>query len=350
MRAPLSKCEPAHFFKFIKEGSLFQQSIPESIRKYIKGRSSNETAVLKRGSQKWSVKVIDWVFGKGWDIFVKENGVQEYDIVVFKHEGNMVFDTMVFDPSFCEREYPNARVTISSRNCENDTNAPKKIPKEKDPVPDRIHHPYFIGTLNSKDAQYKLYVPINFVRANRLSTGGMILRYGQSETSWMAEIRIRANSYIIGGWHDFYIENGLKEGDQFKLELIQSGTKPVAIYYNLGTNESESPGKVKTPNFVRTLRGSSNAQVRLYIPKEFALQNGLTNGELILKDVKNEGGWTVNISNHLGRFYYIHTGLKEFCIANGLKKGDHVKFELIRSGKKPTAIVSSITFLLFGLN
>ncbi|KAJ0489283.1 putative transcription factor B3-Domain family [Helianthus annuus] len=90
----------------------------------------------------------------------------------------------------------------------------------------------------------------------------MILRYGQSETSWMAELRIRANSYIIGGWHDFYIENGLKEGDQFKLELIQSGTKPFAIFYNLGTNES---GKVKTPNFVRTLRGSSNSQVRLVI-------------------------------------------------------------------------------------
>ncbi|KAJ0684342.1 putative transcription factor B3-Domain family [Helianthus annuus] len=104
---------------------------------------------------------------------------------------------------------------------------------------------------------------------------------------------------------------------------------------DLGTNESR---KVKTLNFVRTLRGSSNSQVRLYIPKELALQNGLTNGELILKDMKNEGAWTINISNYLGKFYYIHTGLNEFCIANGLKKGDHVKFELIRSGRKPIAI------------
>ncbi|MFS7932918.1 putative transcription factor B3-Domain family [Helianthus anomalus] len=109
------------------------------------------------------------------------------------------------------------------------------------------------------------------------------------------------------------------------------------MFCDLGTNES---GKVKTPNFVRTLRGSSNSQVRL----ELALQNGLTIGELILKDVKNERAWTVNISNHLGRFYYIHTGLNEFCIANGLKKGDHVKFEVIRSGRKPIAIVSSKTF------
>ncbi|MFS7941230.1 putative transcription factor B3-Domain family [Helianthus anomalus] len=106
----------------------YLQSIPESIIKYIKGRSSNETTILKRGPQKWSVKVIDWVFGKSWDIFVKENGVQEYDIVVFKHEGNMVFDTMVFDPSFCEREYPYTQVTRPSRKCENDTNGKWILP------------------------------------------------------------------------------------------------------------------------------------------------------------------------------------------------------------------------------
>ncbi|MFS7957694.1 putative transcription factor B3-Domain family [Helianthus anomalus] len=75
---------------------------------------------------------------------------------------------------------------------------------------------------------------------------------------------------------------------------------------DLGTNES---GKVKTPNFVRTLRGSSNSQVRLILLHSYRI-----------------------------------TGLNEFGIANGLKKGDHVKFELIRSGKKPIVIVSSITF------
>ncbi|MFS7941227.1 putative DNA-binding pseudobarrel domain superfamily, REM family [Helianthus anomalus] len=101
----------------------YLQSIPESIIKYIKGRSSNETAILKRGPQKWSVKVMDWVFGKGWDIFV-----QEYDIVVFNHEGNMVFDTMGFDPSFCEREYPYTQVTRPSRKCENDTNGKWILP------------------------------------------------------------------------------------------------------------------------------------------------------------------------------------------------------------------------------
>lgn len=62
---------------------------------------------MKRGCRKWHVKIDkDWVFGEGWETFVTENGVQEFDFVVFKHEGNMVFDIMVFDTSSCEREYP----------------------------------------------------------------------------------------------------------------------------------------------------------------------------------------------------------------------------------------------------
>lgn len=46
------------------------------------------------------------VFGDGWRELVKDNGVQEFDFIVFKHHGNMVFDFMVFDQTSCERQYP----------------------------------------------------------------------------------------------------------------------------------------------------------------------------------------------------------------------------------------------------
>lgn len=36
-----------------------------------------------------------------------DNGVQEFDLIVFKHQGNMLFDFLVFDQSTCERQYPN---------------------------------------------------------------------------------------------------------------------------------------------------------------------------------------------------------------------------------------------------
>lgn len=62
------------------------RAIPKSFRKYLKGE--NKSAILKMGNQKWLVKIDD-----GWGNFVRVNGVQDFDLVVFKHEGNLVFDT-----------------------------------------------------------------------------------------------------------------------------------------------------------------------------------------------------------------------------------------------------------------
>ncbi|KAI7753801.1 hypothetical protein M8C21_022237 [Ambrosia artemisiifolia] len=256
MRGPLSKCEsPAHFFNFIEPGLKSQLSIPVSFRKYIKSKRDNETAILKRGCQKWCVKVIDWTFSEGWDNFVRDNGVEDFDFVVFKHEGNMVFNTMVFDTSWCEREYSNNQVTESSRTCIIDTDAPKNIPKEEDIGPDHIYHPYFIGTLGTTACEYGLYLPINFTRSTRLRAREMILRNGQRNMSWTVKLKtclkrsttvklktcLKRYIHIGQGWHDFYTANGLKEGDQFKFELIQTGIKPIAIFYRLKTLPSSNP-------------------------------------------------------------------------------------------------------------
>ncbi|KAI3687707.1 hypothetical protein L1987_81409 [Smallanthus sonchifolius] len=285
MRAPLSKCEsPSCFFKFIKPDLKSQLSIPISFRKYIKSRRNNKTAILKRGSQKWFVKIIDCAFSE----------------------------------------------------------ALKKIPKEKDTIPDDNHHAYFLGTLKSAYWKYRLFFPINFTRSNGLRNREMILRNGQSQMSWTVDFKIcsRSRSCIGRGWHDFYIANGLKVGDHFKFELIQTGIKTIAVFYNLSTKQSESHGTVGTHSFVGTLNEYSNSRKRLYIPRKLALENGLKGGELVLKYVENEGSWTVKLSSCLGRYYYIQGGLKGFCTANGLGKGDNVKFELIQNGKKPIAIIS----------
>ncbi|KAJ0811063.1 putative transcription factor B3-Domain family [Helianthus annuus] len=83
------------------------QSIPKSFLTKLDGWRGKK-AILRRGCHNWAVHIGDGgVFGDGWSKFVVENGVQEFDIIVFKHQGNMVFDFLVFDPSACERQYPN---------------------------------------------------------------------------------------------------------------------------------------------------------------------------------------------------------------------------------------------------
>ncbi|KAI3822397.1 hypothetical protein L1987_09987 [Smallanthus sonchifolius] len=213
---------------------------------------------------------------------------------------------MVFDnsQSWCEMEFSNNQVTESSRKCNIDTNALKKIPKEKDTIPDQNQHPYFISTLGS-DWKYKLYLPINFTRSNGLRTRKMILRNGQSQMSWEVDLKIRPK----------------EKGDHVKFELIETGKNPVAIISKYEDASEQSPE---------------------FIPKKFALANGLSNGEMIFKNVENEGLWTVKLRNQADRYFCIQHGLREFCTAIGLEKGDSFRFELIDNGKKPVAIVSSM--------
>ncbi|XP_076951534.1 B3 domain-containing protein REM17-like [Bidens hawaiensis] len=258
---------------------------------------------------------------------------------------------------------------------ENDK-ALKKIPKEKDTAMlDHNNHPYFIDSLKS-DCRYNLYLPINFTRSSGLRTRKMILRNGQSQMSWAVELNISSKGYshIVRGWLEFSTANGLKEGDHFKLELIQTGIKPIAVFYSnislayinghltfesipvsyrkyiKGRRNNKTvvlkrgcqKWRVKMidwaftegwDNFVR-VNGVQEFDVvvfkhqgnmlfdTMYIPKNYALANGLSNGEMILKYAENEGSWKVKFANHSGIFYYIQVGLKEFCVANGLKKGD----------------------------
>ena len=58
---------------------------------------------------------------------------------------------------------------------------------------------------------------------------------------------------------------------------------------------------------------------------------------MILKNVRNEGSWTVELKSSKNKYCYIGRGWKEFYVANGLKDGDLFKFELVDNGEKPTA-------------
>ncbi|GKB36286.1 B3 DNA binding domain-containing protein [Tanacetum coccineum] len=288
---------------------LFNMSIPISYQKYLVSRRKNKTAILKRGCRKWHVKIDnDWVFGEGWEAFVRDN-------------------------VSCEREYPihkARRACLEKKSygkCKTDTDVLKKTPKVKDTyinislkseksiIPDHNNHPYFIGTLKASSKK----------------------------------LIYQGNYYCIGqGWSTFYIENGLKQGDHFKLEFVQTEIYSIATFYplHLGKEPAESHEVVETEglnchrHFVGTLKHHDMSRKHLLIPKAFALANRLSSGELILKYAEKEDTWTVKMEKLRKCYYYIRRGLHEFCIINGLENRDIIKFELIQNGEKPVAVIS----------
>ncbi|KAI3991316.1 hypothetical protein MKX01_034635 [Papaver californicum] len=92
-----------HFFKIILKEDETRMQIPESLYPRISGKcQSCERAVVQGPSGAyWATKVYkskDGIFlEKGWEVFVRENGIQMYDFLVFRYEGNMQFSVKVFN-------------------------------------------------------------------------------------------------------------------------------------------------------------------------------------------------------------------------------------------------------------
>ncbi|KAI3897400.1 hypothetical protein MKW92_040198 [Papaver armeniacum] len=99
-----------HFFKVILKEDETRMKIPEAFCHRISRESqSSERAVVNGPSGvHWVTKVNksqDGIFlEKGWEVFVRENGIQIYDFLVFRYDGSMQFSVKVFDMRGVPRE------------------------------------------------------------------------------------------------------------------------------------------------------------------------------------------------------------------------------------------------------
>ncbi|XP_015075288.1 B3 domain-containing protein REM5-like [Solanum pennellii] len=91
-----------HFFKPILPGFKDSLKIPVDFWKYLKGHKHMKNAILRSAGKRWVVKVKRGWLEDNWKIFVEDVNLQLGDILVFRHEGDMVFDVSIFDSSHCE--------------------------------------------------------------------------------------------------------------------------------------------------------------------------------------------------------------------------------------------------------
>ncbi|CAH1442288.1 unnamed protein product [Lactuca virosa] len=242
---------PTHFFKFVPPGFLLNLSIPSSFLTNLNGKRCSE-AILRRGRHEWSVDIDDGVFGDGWMRFVRENGVQEFDFIVFKNQGCMVFDVMVFEQSTCEKHYPNLFDKMEGEEplTESETirtHRPKKVKKRKrndyayedEEIP-QVGSGCFIGKMTPYVInKSRLYLPVDFWIPNRLKAGEMILRNNKGR-SWKVELK-KANErllYLGSGFTAFLVANGMEEGDAFKFELAEKEEdKPPIVNFMLSAKQ-----------------------------------------------------------------------------------------------------------------
>ncbi|KAL0737393.1 hypothetical protein Bca4012_013603 [Brassica carinata] len=94
-----------HFFKPLLPGFHSGVTIPLGFfSKHIEGKTNQKTWKLRSDAsdQTWKVIQEGWRLTGGWKDFTTAHDLRIGDIVIFKHEGDMVFHVTPFGPSCCD--------------------------------------------------------------------------------------------------------------------------------------------------------------------------------------------------------------------------------------------------------
>ncbi|KAF2302829.1 hypothetical protein GH714_008585 [Hevea brasiliensis] len=356
-----------HFFKPVLPGFERKLSIPVSFFKYLKGQKCEKAVLRSIAGKLWYVKVNGCRFEDGWEEFVRDHDLHVGDFLVFRHEGDMVFDVMVFDPSACQREYLSFDVKE-----EIETPEAEEVAKESDlgdltknkqvkttfkgkAVSSVLERPYFVVNVsfysarNSRIVTHQIYnfkqnVPRKFARANGLKNRRCkIVLMDQEGRSWPAELGYKKSDgqvYIGQGWNAFRNANDLHAGDSFLLELIKNGRKPILkMYRNPNKTKKEVTDHTtkagsfssRLPHFYVTMKTTHLKKRQLKIPRNFARRNGLCRKcfKMILTNEKGSS-WVVSAGKCTSGDAFIGRGWIAFAKENGLREGDVFLLELVK--------------------
>ncbi|VVB10772.1 unnamed protein product [Arabis nemorensis] len=296
-----------HFFQPLLLGFTSHLNIPVNFfSKYVQEKNKDKTAKLRSdvSDKTWEVKIDDGRRLTGsWKEFVVAHDLRIGDVIVFRHEGDLVFHVTALGPSCCEIEYTSSQNIDYDSDEHKDNNIdkfycllfilnvlkfwrkktnlmfpsivlaseirPMKKIAKKNPRREEdsslSDHSCFVANVSvsvSNLRDDKLYVPSSFVRSNGLS------------------------KTYRRGWRRFCNANGINRG-RYMFKLVRNlGTPVIRLCQAEYRHETD-----KHSYSVRSLAPSSLRDDALYLPREFVRSNGLKEEccEIVLK---NENGET----------------------------------------------------------
>ncbi|XP_010489774.1 PREDICTED: B3 domain-containing protein REM14-like [Camelina sativa] len=296
------------------------------------GATNEDNAVVKLKSNAsditWQVKIEGRRLTEGWQTFAICHDLRVGGIVVFRHDGGLLFHVTCFGPSCCEIQYDDDDddvIQISS-DSEKNQNTAEAGGSSSD------HHSCFVACVTELNLRKDiLFLPRGFSRSNGLMDRKCeIILLNKDGTPWTLILSHKPDGevYIRSGWTSFCFENRLRVNDVLTLKLVQTGTTPVL---QLCSSSTTSQCRFLT----LTLRPYN--LIQLCLPRKFVKANGIEKARKITLldqyDVKRTtilkpNGKRANMS--LGKEW------REFCYVNGVNVGESFKLELIKE-KEDTA-------------
>ncbi|VVB10217.1 unnamed protein product [Arabis nemorensis] len=180
---------------------LFQDIPVAFVLKHFEGSSQGKTAELRSDASEitWKVKIDRRRISDGWQDFALAHDLRVGDIVVFRHEGELVFHVSPLGPSFCEIHY--------GEDCDEEDKIEKVSRKKKRPETEADPHSpdqsSFVATVTASNLRRgTLYLPKAFVMSNGLMKKVEIVLMNEEGESSTIDFRHEAYS------GRFYIRRG----------------------------------------------------------------------------------------------------------------------------------------------
>ncbi|KAF8097559.1 hypothetical protein N665_0286s0067 [Sinapis alba] len=225
-----------HFFQPILPHSKSHLNIPvKFFSEHIEGKHEGKTVTLRSDAleETWKVKMEGQRLTRGWKEFVEAHVLGVGDIVIFRHERDMLFHVTALGPNRCEIQY----TPSGSRRQEDE--------EESDEIGITLNHRWFS------------HLSASFTRVNGLIKPGNIILVDKKGAEWVMELKVeKINGYMYmyimsrNGWRIFCGVNGVRAGESLTLELIRGGESPTLKFCS----------KMKQPPFEAEARAHKRAK------------------------------------------------------------------------------------------
>ncbi|KAG2315185.1 hypothetical protein Bca52824_018307 [Brassica carinata] len=195
---------------------------------HIEGKKNQKTWKLRSDASyiTWEVIQEGKRLTRGWKDFTTAHDLRIGDIVIFKHEGDMVFHVTPFGPSCCEIQYTHPNII--------------KEEAEADDAHSFSFDYYFLAEVTASNLKEdKLYLSVEATTCTALNKQCQeIILVNKEGNSWTVSLRFSESDgmfYIRRGWRKFCLDNRCAIGDLFVFNVVGDGkTTPLMCVIQRG--------------------------------------------------------------------------------------------------------------------
>ncbi|XP_023634987.1 LOW QUALITY PROTEIN: B3 domain-containing protein REM7 [Capsella rubella] len=247
----LQSPENPHFFKVLLPGFDSNLNIPmKFFSAYIEGRYEGKTVELESDASEksWKVEMEGRRLTFGWKEFASSHDLRIGDVIIFRHQGALLFHVACFGPSCCEIQYRQScndddhlyddqenlknesmkqslKTEVESSLDEDKDNMVKscirKLPRKKHKrIPEADAKSFssdefrFVARLTDSNLQEDtLFFPKKFATSGALIKGSNnIVLMNEVAKKWRLILKFRESSrtfYMRDGWRSFAMRMGL---------------------------------------------------------------------------------------------------------------------------------------------